>query len=126
MVYYSDFRNNFTIHPIKKDLTLATDVQSINQSLKNLMFTDRYERYWHPLKGAGIPQTLFENMNNDTAFLLEQKILEVIAKYEPRCTKVRASVVTSNDNNSYVASIYYTPINSVNEITLEAIFKRVR
>lgn len=125
-IRYSDFRQNFNIHPAKKDLALITDAVSITSALKNLVLTGRYERFWDPLKGAGIPQTLFENMTSDTEFLLETRVREVIAKYEPRATRVNVQVAAAIDNNGYVCTIYYTPINTTQQETVQVIFERVR
>ena len=125
-VLYTDFRQNLTIHPAKKDLALVSGTAAITSALKNLVLTGRYERFWDPLKGAGIPQTLFENMTPDTEFLLEIRVKEVIEKYEPRATRVHVKVTASVDNNGYVCSIYYTPINTNTQENVQVLFERVR
>lgn len=126
MARYSDFRVNFNIHPIKGDLALLEDTLAIIQSVKNLVYTDRYERFFDPLKGAGIPQTLFENQGSDTEFLLETRISEVLTIYEPRIKLVKVTVVSSLDHNAYECRIAFQPINILETITVDAIFKRVR
>ncbi len=126
MARYSDFRVNFDVHPIKGDLSVLEDTQSIIQSVKNLVYTDRYERFFDPMKGAGIPQTLFENMSSDTEYLLETRIKEVLDNYEPRIKLVKVTVVTSMDRNAYECRIAFQPINILETITVDAIFKRVR
>lgn len=126
MSRHTDFYVDFTVHPVRGDLALLTDIDAINQSVKNIVFTDRYERPWDPLFGAGIPQTLFENMTGDTQFLLETRVKEALARSEPRATDVFVYVTTTPDRNAYNCTIVYTPINSSTQVTIDAVFKRVR
>lgn len=122
----SDFYTDFVIHPVTGDLALQTDVAAISNAIKNLVFTNKYERPFAPNRGAGIPRTLFENIVGDTEFILQTRILEAIQIDEPRATNVRVAVVTTPDRNTYTATIYYTPINSTIEVAVDAIFKRIR
>lgn len=122
----SDFMTDFVIHPIKGDLSLLQDVAAISSSVKNLVFTNPYERPFGPTIGAGIPRTLFDNMGPDTQALLEARIRDCINNFEPRATKVKVAVTTTPDRNQYTATIVYTPINTSTQVTVEAIFKRIR
>lgn len=126
MALYSDFTRDFTVHPIKGDLAVIEDAQAIASSIRNLIFTDRYERPFAPKRGAGIPQTLFDNIGADTEFLLENRILETIAADEPRARNVSVNIVVRAEYNGYAATIFFTPINSHNQVQIDAIFKRVR
>ena len=126
MAKYTDFYVTFVVHPVTGDLARLTDNAAISQSIKNIVFTDRYERPYNPTFGAGIPQTLFDNMVSDTEYVLQTKIREAINKFEPRATKVVVAVTTTPDRNSYTASIQYTPINTTTAIMIDAIFKRIR
>lgn len=126
MARYTDFTVNFTIHPLKEDLTVAEDDAAIIQAVKNLVFTGKYERPFAPTRGAGIPQTLFDNMQADVEFILETRILEAIAADEPRASNVHVNVVAAHDRNAYTATIYLTPINSNRRVQVDAVFKRIR
>ena len=123
-VKYSDFPINFDIHPIKGDLVLLTNEKSISRALKNLVLTGMYERFWHPTKGAAIPQTLFENIGTDTQYILEKRIEEVCANYEDRAEIERVSVYPNE--NSYRCTIVYRPLNSLTPETVDFILKRIR
>lgn len=125
-VKYSDFSVNLDIHPVKGDLVLLTDEKSISRSLKNLVFTATYERFWHPEKGAGIPQTLFELMGSDTQYILENKIKEVCQNYEPRAEILRVGIYPDMDRNSYRCTIVYRPLNSLTPETVDFLLKRIR
>lgn len=122
----TDFYINFNVHPVTGDLALLQDAASISQAIKNIVFTNPYERPFAPLRGAGIPRTLFENIVADTEFLLQTRIEEAIAADEPRATNVIVNVVTDADHNAYNATIYYTPVNTTVQVQVSAVFKRIR
>ena len=123
-VKYTDFPINFDIHPIKGDLVLLTDAKSISRSLRNLVLTGMYERFWSPTKGAGIPQTLFENLGTDTQYVLESRIREACSNYEPRAEILRVDI--NPGENSYRCTITYRPLNSLTPETVDFILKRIR
>lgn len=123
---HSDFYNNLVIHPIKQDVAVLEDLSSITNCIKNLVFTNKYERPFNPTRGAGIPDTLFENMGPESEFLISNLIKEAIEADEPRATKVRVAVIADVDLNAYQATIYYTPINTTTQLTISTILQRIR
>lgn len=123
---YRDFTVDLNVHPIKGDLLLNRDAQAIGAAIKNLILTNNYERFWHPNKGAGIPKTLFENMDADTQYVLENRIREVIETYEPRAEINYVTVAVSHDMGEYTATVDYTPVNALESVTVDIIFRRVR
>lgn len=127
MSRYSDFYINFNVHPIKGDLAAITDAASVTQRIKNLVYTDKYERPFAPNRGAGIPATLFDNIyDTDVEFMLQTRIKDAIAADEPAAINVVVNVVANTDRNSYSATIIYTPINTNIPVTIDVIFERIR
>ena len=59
-VLYSDFDLAFIKHPNTKDVTILKDLDSVKQSIKNLILTSRGERPFNPNLGSGIRALLFE------------------------------------------------------------------
>jgi len=125
-IIYSDIPSNFDIHPIKEDLVLLTNENAVKRSIRNLLLTDPYERFFNPDVGAGIRQSLFENISSDTEYVLKEKIRETIVNYEPRANIYSVNVKALADDNAYSASIVFSIINSTTPITLDLILKRVR
>lgn len=123
---YSDFKTDFSIHPVKSDLIMSTDERAIATSIKNLLFTGKYERFYAPQKGAGIPQELFENMSNESAYLIKRRVEETLSIYEPRAEIINVSVVASIEYNEFTCKVVFRPINSHNEIEVSNIFRRIR
>jgi phage baseplate assembly protein W len=123
---YSDIPTNLTVHPIKGDLILLSDEAAVKRSIINLMYTDPYERFFNPNVGAGLKAYLFENISQDTEYIIKEKIIEVITNYEPRANIINVSVKALPDQNLYNASIVFSVLNNVNPVTLEVILRRVR
>lgn len=123
---YTDFYNDLTIHPISHDVARVTDAASISNAIKNIVFTNKYERPFDANFGGGILATLFENMTSDTEFLIETRVKEAILRSEPRATNIVVQVVPSVDRNQYDCTIFYTPINSHERQSVSTILTRVR
>jgi phage baseplate assembly protein W len=123
---YSDLPINFDVHPIKGDLVLTANENAVKRSVRNLLLTDPYERFFNPDVGAGIRQSLFENMSKDTAYVLQEKITETITNYEPRANLYSVNVKALPDENSYYATIVFGINSTTSPITLDLVLKRVR
>lgn len=116
---YSDIDNSFTIHPIYNDILPITDIDSIKQSLKNLLLTNRYDRLFHPEIGSDITSLLFENANVFTEFELKTKIEKIIDLYEPRISDYNIDIKDDSDKNAYRITIkFQTSYNSTAEIVI--------
>ena len=124
--YYSDIPTNFDVHPIKEDLVLITDAQSVKRSIRNLLLTDPFERMFSPNIGSGIRQLLFENISRDTEYVLKEKITETIKYHEPRANLYSVDVKALPDENSYSVSVVFYLTNYIQPITLDLVLRRVR
>lgn len=125
-IRYTDFKVNLDPHPVKKDLVLDKNEDAVKRSIKNLMFTDRYERPFSPRLGAGLKQFLFENIDSFTADNITNRIKETIEFYEPRAILHSVQVDVRPDENGYNAKIVFSTINNPEPIEFSTILERVR
>lgn len=125
-VFYSDIPTNFDIHPIKQDLVLITNETAVKRSIRNLLLTDPYERFFNPGLGSGIRRILFENISQDTEFVLKEKIADTINNYEPRARLISITATGYPDDNAYEVTIVFSLVNSMSPITLDFVLRRVR
>lgn len=125
-IFFLDLPVNFDIHPIKEDLVLVPNELAVKRSIINLILTDPYERFFNPNIGSGIKQTLFENIDRDSEYILKEKITETIINHEPRANLISVAVKALPDNNAYSATITFSVANYLTPITLELILRRVR
>lgn len=125
--YYSDFLINFDQNPITGNLARVTNEESVKQSIRNLILTNRAERPFQPLVGSRINSLLFENFDSFLISSLETEIRETIALYEPRANIERVNISESEiDQNTLEVSIFFSIINIPQIIEMTLFLKRVR
>ncbi len=123
---FTDFYNNFNVHPQNKRLALYTNEQSVRRSLRNILSTNTKERLFNPEFGGGLRRFLFEDISVMTADLMKDAIKDSVRKYEPRVRIVDVLVVSNEFAHSYDVSVYYEVINNANPQTLQLTLYRVR
>lgn len=126
IIIYSDFFKNFNVHPEKKDLARHVNEYAITEALKNLIFTNKGEKFFNNLYGCDINRTLFENINPFTMDTINTLIRTAIKNFEPRVNVEDITVTATPDNNSVNVDITYTIVNSTTPITFSLILDRVR
>jgi len=123
---YTDLTTNFTIHPIKGDLVLLKNEEAVKRSIRNLILTDPYERFFNPLLSTGINASLFDNIGRDTESILKIKVTEIIENFEPRANIIKVGIKALPDDNSYSVSIIFSINNNTRPINLDFVLRRVR
>jgi phage baseplate assembly protein W len=123
---FTDFYNNFNIHPQNKRLALYTDEQAVRRSMRNILSTNTKERLFNPEFGGGLRRFLFEDISVMTTDLMKDAIKESIGRHEPRARVVDVLVVSNEFAHSYDISVYYEIINNANPQTLQLTLYRVR
>ena len=81
---FKDISLSFTRHPVTNDITVLKNEDAIKKSVMNLCRTSINERFFNPLIGTRIGQSLFELNDPDIAEFLEQDIENTLKNYEPR------------------------------------------
>lgn len=125
-IIYQDFLLDFTVHPIRKDLVLTSNENSVIRAIMNLLRTNHYETPFHPEVGCNIRKLLFENVSEFTARDISRFIQETIENFEPRCT-IQSLIVTPNeDQNLYNVKLRVFINTFANPLTVDFILERVR
>lgn len=124
--HYSDFYNNFNMHPHNKTLAKYTNENSVKRAIRNLIMTNPGERRFQPDFGCNIRRFLFENMSDYVSGLIKDVIIEAIDKYEPRVRVLDIVIVANEVNNSYEVTIIFEVINNVNPMSISLTLYRVR
>lgn len=124
--FYSDFLINFDMNPITGTLARVTNEDSVKQSLKNLILTNRTERPYNPIFGSRINSLLFDPLDSYTAQNIKEEIEETIKAFEPRAILHEVFVSADEDNNGFVVNIIFSTINIPQETRIELFLQRVR
>lgn len=123
---YKDFYIDFDAHPVRKDLYVLEDTDSIKNAIKNILFTDPGERPFAPYFGGGIRASLFENITNNTAYIIQKQVEISIENFEPRANLIRVVVTPYEDQNAYAITVVFSTINNPDPITFNTMLTRVR
>ena len=125
-VIYSYFTNDLDFNPVSEDVAVKLNENSIKQSIKNILFTDRGERFFQPNLGGNIRAMLFENITPQLLVSMKQQISTTIKTHEPRCNLIDVVCSAAEDENGVYVSIVFNVINKQEPVVLEVVLERVR
>jgi phage baseplate assembly protein W len=102
---YSDLDNSLT-----KQRSLVLDMDSIYQSISNILNTTPQERLFLPEFGVNLNDLLFEPIDDITTYRIFDLIIRNITFWEPRVNLLRnqSFVKPDPDNRSYYVKLVFT------------------
>tara|TARA_B100001996_G_scaffold171095_1_gene130503 strand:+ start:1356 stop:1772 length:417 start_codon:yes stop_codon:yes gene_type:complete len=104
---FKDISLSFVRHPVTDDIGVFTNEAAIKRSVTNLVRTRVSERFYNPLIGSTLEDSLFENQDPDTAIVLEDDISILLENFEPRIANPDISVIYPLDTNELTVTISY-------------------
>tara|TARA_B100000315_G_C14456517_1_gene531672 strand:+ start:90 stop:485 length:396 start_codon:yes stop_codon:yes gene_type:complete len=125
-IIFSDFTLNLTPHPVSRDLVIETNEYAVKRAVKNLIFTEFYERPYNPLLGSNVKKSFFEPFTNVTASDIEYSIREILNNYEPRIELLEIKTGDDRERNGLNITITFRINNQVRPVMLDLFIERVR
>lgn len=125
-IYFADFSNQFKRNSASGMLERLTNSDSIKQALKNLILTNRGERFFQPHIGGDVNRHLFENIDNFTADDLQEQIVLTIRNNEQRVDELQVDVKAVPEQNAFKVEIFFTVINDNTLNNFNLTLQRVR
>jgi|TARA_Y100001938_G_C7825833_1_gene298877 phage baseplate assembly protein W len=104
---FKDISFAFDPHPVTKDLPVLTNERAIIRSVRNLVETIPTERFFQPLLGTDVRDSLFEFVDFGTARVIEDQIKNTIRFYEDRVENLKVQVEPRPDNNSFNVNVFF-------------------
>ena len=104
---FKDISLSFSPHPITKDLPVLVNERSIVRSVRNLVETIPTERFFNPLLGTDIRDSLFENFSRTTVNVIEDQVRDTVRQYEPRVSNVGVEVRAFPDENQFEVKVLF-------------------
>ena len=101
---------SFQVNPINSDLIATKNETAIARSVRNLVTTRPGERFFNPNLGSKVYETLFDNMDEISASIIQDEIRDTIDNYEPRVELIEVIVDPDYDNNAFDVVIKYNII----------------
>lgn len=97
----------FPVRPVDGRLPLAVHEASIEQSIENILLTDRRERVMLPRFGAGLSRLVFEPNSPATHRSVEEQVRNALVDWEPRIDLQEVSVGEGEAPNVLLLDITY-------------------
>ena len=104
---FKDISLSFSPHPVTKDLPVLLNERAIARSVRNLVETMPTERFFNPLIGTDVRESLFENFTRSTAYIIEDQIKETITNFEPRVANLVVEVDGRPDMNEMEIKVLF-------------------
>ena len=104
---FKDISATFQVSALNNDLIGLKNESAIARSIRNLVLTLPGERPFSEKLGSSVSKSVFENMDNLTARIIEQEIEVTINNYEPRVNLLEVDVAPDFDSNEFNVTIRY-------------------
>ena len=104
---FKDISLSFKKHPVTNDIISLTNENAIKRSVRNLIETINEERFFNPLIGSNVKNSLFEQADSTVLVTLKTQIETTINNFEPRVALTDVSCVHPPDTNNLEVSISY-------------------
>ena len=109
---FKDVSMTFQANPLNSDLIGLKNENAIARSIRNIVFTLPGEKFFDENFGSKISASLFENIDDISAGLINDEIRQSINRYEPRVELIDVEVSPDFDNNSFDVLIVYDIIGA--------------
>ena len=105
---FKDISLSFSPHPVTRDLPVLVNERAIVRSVRNLVETIPTERFFNPLLGTDIRDSLFENFTRTTVTIIEDQIRDTVRNFEPRVDDIGVEVIARPDDNNLDVKVLFT------------------
>lgn len=124
---YADFLTSFDRNPTTDNLALNINENAVKRAIRNIVLTNRGERFYDSKKGCNTRGSLFQNFDPATLEILRLQIEEAITRYEPRANPIRVDVVDDIDRNAIHVRVSFQIINIISDpIQFDLLIEKVR
>tara|TARA_Y100000768_G_scaffold371775_1_gene338806 strand:- start:3783 stop:4184 length:402 start_codon:yes stop_codon:yes gene_type:complete len=107
---FKDISMSFEINPISSDLIATKNETAIARSVRNLVLTRPGERFFNPNLGSRVYESLFDNVDDISASIVEDDIRDTVDNYEPRVKLVSVKATPDYQGNAFDVVITYNII----------------
>ena len=104
---FKDMSLSLQVNPLTYDLIDLKNETAIARSLRNLVSTLPGERFFNQNLGSKVSQSLFENIDDVSASILQDEIRNTIENYEPRVELIGVDVNPNYDDYEFNVTIRY-------------------
>ena len=118
----TDLDFNFLANPFTGDISTKTGVDAIKQSVKNILFLNKFEKPFNFDLDAGLKNYLFELFDPILGNEIKKDITNILKKYEPRINVTDTNIVFDEADQSLNMTLTFYIIDE-KEILQQIILK---
>lgn len=104
---FKDISLSLQVNPLNYDLIDIKNETAIARSIRNLVFTLPGERFFNQNLGSRVSQSLFENVDDVSASILQDEIQNTIINYEPRVDLISVDVNPNYNDYEFNVTVRY-------------------
>ena len=109
---FKDISMSFQSNPLNSDLIALKNEIAIARSIRNIVFTVPGEKFFNENFGSRVSKSLFENIDEISASIIQDEIENSILNYEPRVELIEVKTNPNYDNNEFNVTIIYKIIGA--------------
>ena len=109
---FKDLSMSFKSNPLNDDLIGLKNESAIARYVKNLVFTQKGEKFFDPDFGSEASALLFENIDEVTAIQIQDDVDYMIRMHEPRVKLINVEAIPNYDNNQFDLVVVYQIIGA--------------
>ena len=104
---FKDISLSFQPHPVTGDLQVLKNENAIRRSVRNVVETIPYEKFFNSSFGSDVRSSLFDFVDFGTASVIKDQIETAISNFEPRVDLLNINVLPDPDANAFSVEIVF-------------------
>ncbi len=126
-VQYKDIDLTLAVKTTSGDVYKKLDAAAVKQAVKNIIMTNQLEKPFRPNYGANIRSLLFDLIDYGEDYIIEEKIISAIERFEPRAEIINISVkAVEGYKNTIDATITFKILNTSEVVQFTTNLARLR
>ena len=109
---FKDISMTFQSNPLNNDLIPLKNETAIARSIRNIVFTLPGEKFFNPNFGSRVSRSLFENVDEISASIINDEIRNSINNFEPRVSLINVQTIPDFDNGAFDVNIVYRVVGA--------------
>ena len=109
---FRDISMTFQNNPLNSDLIVLKNETAIARSIRNIVFTLPGEKFFNPNFGSRVSRSLFENVDEISASIINDEIRNSINNFEPRVSLIDVQTIPDFDNGAFDVNIIYRVVDA--------------
>jgi len=104
---FKDVSMSFQVSPLTYDIIALKNETAIARSIRNLVLTNRGERFFNNDLGSRVNSILFESLDEISASSVKDEIENTINLFEPRVSLISVDALPNYDDGELNVTIRY-------------------